>query len=465
MLVMFTTFFKRLKKQLSSKQMHCFTENVRIEECQNNYLVLLGILTICTILIALIIWAALIHIEETAVTVGELVPKNKVTIAQHLEGGIISQINVKNGDLVEQGQILLELDPVANLSELEKMQAKSLALLFEVRRLRHYLHENFGDFSSEEFGGQEVPLSKISDKESVIAMIQEEQLFLKTQNDARKAQRDVLNAQIARQGEALKQYREQQKVISERLGLLKRELKISSDLLKDELVAEKEHIKVLRDFNQAKGELAHVTGEYNKTQKEYVETKLRMKELDYGLREAAFQKLVQLDSELLQTQKAIKKLDDRVERLHIRSPVSGRVKGIEINLGEVVTPGGSMMEIVPKDSELIVEARIEAKDIGHVYVGEPVKVKVNTYDYSRYGAIDGKLENISATTFKDEEEGTPYYLGEIHLKHQNLVSDGKKYELLPGMSVQADIITGDKTLLQYLFKPINTAMSSAFTER
>ncbi len=462
-------FFKFIQRCMKldnkdAKQTKFLPESLLLEERINLNLALVGIVAICGIIIALIIWASLTRIEETAVTQGEIAPRNKITIAQHLEGGIVSHLDVNNGDYVTEGQVLVEFNPKASLAELETMQAKEFSLLFEVNRLRAYLAENFGDFKGDDSISKMIGLKNIRDKAAIDEMLKEENLFLQTQNDARIAQRNVIKAQLQRQREALKQYKQQEIITKEQIHLLGKELAITSSLVQEQLVSETEHLKLLRESTRTRSELAKIIGDERKTQEELIETKLKLHELDYGLREVAFQNLVNLTAELIQTQKSIAKLEDRVNRLSVRSPVDGRVKGVEITLGSVVIPGGAMMEIVPNNSELIVEARIEPKDIGHVNVGEPVKVKVTTYDYSRYGAIKGELINISATTFKTQDE-EPYYVGEIKLEKQFLGNSESPQELMPGMSVQADIITGDKTLLQYLLKPIHKALGSAFAER
>lgn len=458
--------FKRRNKQdkVDTSQAKYLPDSLLLEERINMNLALVSILTIACLVLILLIWASLTHIEEAAITQGEVAPKEKVTIAQHLEGGIVKRLYVQNGDPVKKNQILVEFDQKASLAELETMQAKEFSLLFEVKRLRSYLAENFGDFKEDQMFNEIMQLKNVRNSDAINEMIKEETLFLKTQNDGRMAQRKVIEAQLHRQREALKQYRKQEAIAREGVSLSRKEVTISDQMAAEQLVSETEHLKVLRDANHSQGELEKIIGQERQTQKELVETELKLHELDYGLREVAFQNLVQLTGELLQTQKSIAKLEDRVNRLNVRAPVDGRVKGLEITAGSVVTPGGAMMEIVPDSSELIVETRIEPKDIGHMYLGESVKIKVTTYDYSRYGAIKGKLVNISATTFKTENE-EPYYIGEVELEKQYLGSSQDPKILMPGMSVQADIITGDKTLLQYLLKPIHKAMSSAFAER
>lgn len=149
----------------------------------------------------------------------------------------------------------------------------------------------------------------------------------------------------------------------------------------------------------------------------------------------------------------------------MRSPVRGIVKGLKLHtVGGVVAPGEVLLEIVPMDEELIVETRISPYDIGHVQVNQPAKVKVIAYDFARYGAISGVLKSISASTFRDDD-GVPFYKGIIDLDKNHLGDDPDTNLVLPGMTVQADINTGEKSILQYLLKPIYVSASQAFRER
>lgn len=175
--------------------------------------------------------------------------------------------------------------------------------------------------------------------------------------------------------------------------------------------------------------------------------------------------LGQVKSQLAQTNEVVKRLQNKVSRFEIRSPVQGLVKGLKVNtIGGVIEPGETLMEIVPLDKNLVVEARILPRDIGHVAVGQTVRVKISSFDFSRYGAVKGVLDFISATTFLDEQK-QPYYRGRISLERSYAGSNPSANKILPGMTVQADILTGEKTLLAYLLKPIHLSLLSAFSER
>lgn len=170
------------------------------------------------------------------------------------------------------------------------------------------------------------------------------------------------------------------------------------------------------------------------------------------------------DSALAQQRETIARQTQLVNRLEVRAPLTGIVKGLKINtIGAVVRSGEALMEIVPLNRPLVVQARIKPQDIGYIRVGQSVKVKVSSFDFARYGTVDGRLDFISATTFSDER-GEPYYRGRIGLS-RNYLGDDRRRRILPGMIVQAGIFTGEKTVLSYLFKPIQRAFAQSLTER
>jgi len=182
------------------------------------------------------------------------------------------------------------------------------------------------------------------------------------------------------------------------------------------------------------------------------------------LKEKALNELGVVTSNLQETRHKIEKLEERLTRMSVKATISGTVKGVRVFAGNVVQPGGLLLEIVPHGQEFLVESRVNPRDIGHIKVGDPVVIKILTYDYARYGSIKGKLTAISASTF-DDPDGKPYYKATTSLNQQYLASRKGKKKLKAGMTVEASIVTGEKTLLQYILKPIHTTAGKAFRER
>ena len=448
----------------AQQQIKYLPDSVLLEEYKTSSLVLLGIAVTSSIVIALIIWAALVRIDETSIAMGEVVPQKKIVIAQHLEGGIIREVLVNNGDLVSAGDVLIDLDKTDAMSELGQMQAKETKLKLDISRIEAYLNEELGGKYSDSTVQNQFLNMKALTEEEVNEIQNDEVALMESQKKSRELKKKMLYTELAKANEKIITAKAQEKNSNEQLALLKRELKISDSLLSEQLISEKEYLSLLKEINNAQRTLTKAISDASEAMEEKLEVELKLKELDAGIKEEASKNLLSLRAELLQTQKSISKIADRVERLAIISPVDGIVQGINLAPGTVVGSGENLMEIVPQQGSFIVETKIHPKDIGHIHIGDLVKVKVSAYDYSRYGAIEGVLSNISASTFKENGEGS-YYKGEIKLAKQYLGNEQYHYNLLPGMRVQADIITGDKTLLQYMLKPIQVALSSSFVER
>ena len=348
--------------------------------------------------VALVAWAATTQIKETATTFGQVIPTGAVNKIQHLEGGIISEIMVRDGDLVDKNQVLMRLKPEASQAELSQVETRLASLRLEAERYRALAESRDPDFSA------------LMDRYPELAQNQQEIYRIKTDLDI--SQRAILLVQIKERNAELAQLQQQARA--------------------RETIAE---------------------------------ANLRLNELHNSQREEAFSELGRLGGEIAQTSETLRKLKDRVARLEIHAPSRGYIKGLQFTtIGGVIAPAQVVMELVPTDDVLVAETRISTEDIGHVHLGQPVTVKVSAFDYIRYGSISGELVSISASTFVDED-GRPYYKGRVALD-SDLVGDGARAQpIIPGMTVQADIQTGERTLLQYLLKPVYVSLDQAFSER
>ena len=225
-------------------------------------------------------------------------------------------------------------------------------------------------------------------------------------------------------------------------------------------------LETQREHSRLNGEISETDATISRDRLLISEAINSLVEFDSKLRDDAINEMGDVTSELAQVDEALVKLEDRVRRLEIIAPERGVVNGLEVTtIGAVVEPGVTLMEIVPLDDEMIVEARIPAQDIGHVAVGQEVDVKVLTYDYARFGSITGSLERLSPNSFTDDDDGTVYYKAQVQLERNYVGNDPTGKLVLPGMTVQAEIITGSKSVLRYLLKPIYASLGSAFSER
>ena len=226
------------------------------------------------------------------------------------------------------------------------------------------------------------------------------------------------------------------------------------------------------EYLDRKVEMAETETQYQQTlsnirvaNESLAEAKQALNDVDNQFYESVKKELGKVSGELIELDKSLLKFEDRVSRLDIKSPVTGVVTGLAINtIQSVIKPGETVMEVVPAGDELIVESRVNTSDIGHVYVGQDAEVKINSYDPHRFGTVMGKVKQISASTFVDEQQ-VPYYRAKIALEKDFLGAKDGKYKIIPGMTVQADIKTGEKSVLDYLLKPIYRGFQNAFQER
>jgi HlyD family secretion protein/adhesin transport system membrane fusion protein len=236
-------------------------------------------------------------------------------------------------------------------------------------------------------------------------------------------------------------------------------------LLDKGLVSRVTYLETERALSQARGDLTGVQGKIAEARGALGEARNSLLELDAKLRNEALGEMGLVTAELAQVREKLARLEDRVARLEVTAPVRGIVKGLRIKtIGGVVRPGETLMELVPLGDALVAEVKIMPRDIGHVAIGQPAKVKISTYDSARFGGLDGTLKQISASTFQ-EDRGEAYYKGVIELSQDHVGSDPEANPILPGMVVDADIVTGNRSLFRYFLKPIFRGLDSSFHER
>ena len=401
--------------------------------------------------LALVAWSATTQIKETAITFGQVMPTGAVNKIQHLEGGIIEEIRVRDGDLVEKGQVLVRLRADGAQAELSQTETRLGNLQLEAERYRALAE------------GREPDFTRLMMQYPELAQNQDEIYRIQTELDAN--QSEILQVQIKERNAELAQLSEQEATLRKSADLLSQEVTMRRSLYEQGLNSKVLFLNIQRELNEAQGNLSGVIAEKARARETIAEAKLRLNELEKSQREEAITELGRLGGEIAQAREALRKLRDRVERLEIVAPTRGYIKGLQFTtIGGVIAPAQVVMELVPVDDVLIAETRISTEDIGHVHLGQPVTVKVSAFDFIRYGGINGDLVSISASTFVDEE-GRPYYKGRVALDKDFVGEGATAQKIIPGMTVQADIQTGERTLLEYLLKPVYISLEQAFSER
>ncbi|HEX8590895.1 HlyD family efflux transporter periplasmic adaptor subunit [Pseudomonas sp.] len=359
----------------------------------------------CALMLACFLaWAAWFQVVEVSTGTGKVVPSSREQLIQSMEGGIIKELNVSEGTLVERGQVLAQLDAVKSESNVGESEAKYRAALASVNRLQ----------------------AEVSDKPLTF------DASLDKSPELRRAETDLFNARRKGLSETLNG-------IDSSLKLVRSELTITENLAK---IGASSRVEVLR-LNRQRSEL---------------ELKATEARSEYMVH--AREDLAKANAEAQMLSAVIRGRSDSLSRLTLRSPVRGIVKDIEVTtIGGVVPPNGQLMQIVPLDEQLLIETRISPRDIAFIHPEQQAKVKITAYDYSIYGSLDGKVVTISPDTLQDEVKPEIFYYRVFIRTDSDVLRNkaGKTFAIVPGMIATVDIRTGEKTVLDYLIKPLNRA--------
>lgn len=439
------------KVRRGDRQTRFLAQSVILEEAGSSSLVRRAILTIALTVVGFLVWSFVTSVDEVAVTSGEVVPSGQVQSVQHLEGGIIKRILIEDGEVVERDQALIELDSTAAKTQLDQTLAREAGLVLQAERMRALGTGTEPNWDRVGPGYDDLVNDQIQIYHGQLQAFENRKETLRNQIEQRRAEVEVLN--------------EQEETLSRTAEILEEELELRQKLYEEGLASKITFLDIKRQVNDVRGQLASLVSDRQKALEALNEARSRLAETDTTLREEALEQLSGAINELIQVRESLAQLRDRVRRIEIRSPVRGIVKGLRVHtVGGVVPPGEVIMEIVPLDKEKIVETRISPRDVGHVKERQPVTVKVTSYDFARFGGITGELKEISASTFLDED-GNPYYKGIVILDRAYVGNNPEQNHVLPGMTVQADIKTGKKTLFEYLMKPVYSSVSTSFRER
>ncbi|NGZ06924.1 MAG: HlyD family type I secretion periplasmic adaptor subunit [Magnetococcales bacterium] len=437
--------------QLGNRQQRFLAQSMILEEGGLPVLIRATGMAVSLAVVTFLVWASFSVLEEVAPATGEVVTQHAIQNIQHLEGGIVRQILVKEGQIVAANEPLIRLDAAPILPELKQLQARRHSLALLIERQRAFLEERAPNFDSP------VPEYRM--------LAQDQSTLLDTQRAHQHSSEEVIRRQIAQKQVQIKEMNTQLTPLSHRLGLLNEELTIQEQGLAKGLVSQLAVLATKREKSRAVEEITRLRGSIAQTRAEVEELQERLKEGEEQRRHEARKELNNALAEQLQIDEQIVRLDNRIQRLEITTPVRGIIQELGVNTVQgVIPPGGVVARIVPVGETLDAEIRITTRDIGHIKVGQPVTIKVLTYDYARYGTIQGELRSISPDAFLDEKQ-QPYFKGLVRLATHYLGTRPGMNEILPGMTVQADIHTGSKTLMTYLLKPIYASINESFRER
>lgn len=441
-----------MKLEKASRQVRHLAHFAIVEEAGMSAVARLSVVVVAMVVAGFLLWASLMTMDEVASTFGSVVPAHSVQVVQHLEGGIVREILVEDRAMVEAGQVLVRLDPVQATAEMEQAESRRVALMLKAERLRAFVEGRTPDFGT------------VSPRYKGLAVDQID--ILRADTERWLSQADVLHEQLQQKREEIAAAAAQERSVREQLALVAEEAMMRETLFKAGHTSKVDYFAVLRQKAAIESEISRLQGQERTAGRAVTELERRLADLDNNQRQDALKDLGTVTAELSQVEESVARLQDRVKRLDVVAPVRGFVQNLKAKtVGAVVPAGGMIMEVVPVDDDLLVETKINTRDVGHLAPGQKVIVKVASYDFVRYGSVLGALKSVSATTYLDEKDNTPYYKGWVELAHPWVGEQAAGNRILPGMTVQADIVTGEKTLLQYLLKPIHASMAQAFHER
>ena len=406
---------------------------------------------IVILVVGVLTWAAIAPIRELSIAHGQLVPKYEVRPVQHLEGGIVKEILVTEGELVDKGQPLMRLEPAGTELDLTALQAKAHNLRLEKMRAEALLaNRNFDTSSLDQIDASLIANHVGVYKERLVQRAKERDV-LATRVAQKKAEIVGLEAQIPMQVRLVEMQKER--------------LEGRQKLFKSGAMSKKQVLEVESLYEQARIQLNDSDRKLALAKEAVPEAEAALAEAEAQARKLWSEELAKASSELAEVEETIRKHVDKVDRLVVRAPIKGRVQGLlQRSPGEVVPPGESILRIVPVGDDLVAEVRVKPEDVADVRLGDRADVKVSAFDYTRYGKLRGEVESISPTTFEGEDKEY-YYKALIRLDPKRSTKFTPYSRLQPGMVVEADIISGSKSLLRYMLKPVFRGFDVAFSER
>ncbi|WP_427500921.1 HlyD family type I secretion periplasmic adaptor subunit [Methylomonas sp. MED-D] len=412
------------------------------------------LLTTLVFVVVALVWANFATLDEVTRGQGKTIPSSQIQVVQNLEGGIVSEILVREGDSVEKDQVLLQLDRVRFASSFQEAKLKYYELLANTARLNAEING----------GALQLPDEVVKQAPQIADNVR--QLLASRQHEL-KSNTDILSEQIRQREQEIVELQSKSEQLGRSYKMLQDEVKMSEPLVADGAMSQVELLRLQRAANDLRGELNSANLAMPRARSALDEARNKLSEIKARFRTEALKELNETKAELDRTSASAVALEDRVSRTRVLSPVKGTVKRIKINtVGGVIQPGMDLLEIVPVEDQLLIEAKIRPADIAFLHPGQQAVVKLTAYDYSIYGGLDAVLEHISADSIPGEKKDEDsYYLIRLRTATNTLQNRGERLQIIAGMTAEVDILTGKKTVLEYLMKPIFKARDRALRER
>ena len=404
------------------------------------------------LVIAFILWASLSTIDEVTRASGKVIPSHQIQKVQHLEGGIVTQILIKEGDIVKKGQALIQIDSVGSKARFQESKIRLFELEAKASRLKAQINRGKIFFN---------PTIEKGFKE----IVQEERSLFNSRMAEFEQKIGILDERLKQRRSEIIEARNVKDELIHRYESIKEEIKITQPLVDKQLISEVEFLKLKRQASKIKGALDASELSIPRLKSKISEAENSISEAKLKFSNKAKEEYNEVISEIARIEHTNTLLKDKVYKLDLRSPVDGTVKQLLTNtIGGVVHPGQDIVELVPLEDSLISEVKVRPSDIAYLYKGQSAIVKFSAYDFSIYGGLKGKVTHISADTITDDR-GDSHYLVLVKTDKSFLGTQNKQLRIMVGMTVTVDILTGKKTILDYIMKPILKTKENALKER
>ena len=402
-------------------------------------------------IIVIIAWAAFAEVDEVTRGEGKVIPSRQLQVIQSMDGGVIEAVYVEEGASVSQGDVLVRIDPTRFIANFQEGSVRAFALTAKVERLKAQIN------------GEE--LTQSFDQ----ALTEEQQQVLQQESNYYQASLKELSERLSGMRDQIAQRKQELSEVQARLeaaerahAMSKKELEATKPLLLSGAVSEIDILRLERDLSAANGERLQAAARARQVEASIQEAQTKLLEVGTAMRNQWRAELSEASAQLNSLSKSVEGLADRVKLSELRSPVNGTVQRVLLNtIGGVVQPGNAVVEIVPSDDRLLIEAKISPKDIAFLRPGLPATIKLHAYDFAIYGGLSAQLQHISADTITDERDNTFYLVRAISTEKDSALN----LSVIPGMTAQLDIMTGKKSILSYLLKPLLRAKANALSER
>jgi adhesin transport system membrane fusion protein len=399
-----------------------------------------------------LVWSFFAELEQVSIAMGEVVPQSKLKVIQHLEGGMIQKLFVQEGDVVKEGAPLLQLELAVTSINKDELQVRLDSFVLQRARLQS---EAFGkplDFPAAE--SQRRPELVRTERETFEARTREYNAVV-----------TGLNEQVRQRELAVAEFQATKRSKQADLALARERLAISEKLVKDALTPRLEHLRQQSEVEKLDGELSTLEQSIPRAIAALGEAREKSREERAKFQRRAQEELQAVEVNYARTVELLSEATDQRKRTLITSPIDGVVKNMKfVTIGGVVKPGEPIMEIVPSGDRLVIEAKLNPTDRGYVQVGQSARVKISTYDFVRYGTLDGKVILIAADANNDQK-GEPYFRVIVETPKSYLGDDPKTLQITPGMQATVDIHTGTRSVAFYMMKPVLKLKNEAFRER